>query len=164
MGVPLFSKDQVICMISLTRREASAFSQDDAVLASTFALQAAIALENAGLYEKITRFNEQLELMVQQRTEELNQALHSLERLDKNKSDFIGVAAHELRTPLTVMRGYMGMMEADGNIKNSPYLSQSVSGVVKGIQRLHEIVNSMLDVVRIDNQILEMHTEPTSFA
>ena len=164
MGVPLFSKDQVIGMISLTRREASAFSQDDAVLASTFALQAAIALENAGLYEEITRFNEHLEQMVQQRTEELNQALHSLERLDKNKSDFIGVAAHELRTPLTVMRGYMGMMESDQNIKNSQYLSQSVNGVVKGIERLHEIVNSMLDVVRIESQILDMHTELTSIA
>jgi signal transduction histidine kinase len=164
MGVPLFSKDQVIGMISLTRREASAFSQDDAVLASTFALQAAIALENAGLYEEITRFNEHLEQMVQQRTEELNQALHSLERLDKNKSDFIGVAAHELRTPLTVMRGYMGMMESDLNIKNSQYLSQSVNGMVKGIERLHEIVNSMLDVVRIESQILDMHTELTSIA
>jgi signal transduction histidine kinase len=164
MGVPLFSKDQVIGMISLTRREASAFSQDDAVQASTFALQAAIALENAGLYEEITRFNEHLEQMVQQRTEELNQALHSLERLDKNKSDFIGVAAHELRTPLTVMRGYMGMMESDPNIKNSLYLSQSVNGVVKGIERLHEIVNSMLDVVRIESQILDMNTELTSIA
>ncbi len=164
MGVPLFSKDQVLGMISLTRRAAFAFSQDDAVLASTFALQAAIALENAGLYEEITRFNEHLEQMVQQRTEELNQALHNLERLDRNKSDFIGVAAHELRTPLTVMRGYMGMMESDPNIKNSSYLSQSVNGTLKGIERLHEIVNSMLDVVRIESQILDLNTELTSIA
>jgi signal transduction histidine kinase len=164
MGVPLFSKDQVIGMISLTRREAAAFSQDDAVMASTFALQAAIALENAGLYEEITRFNEQLEQMVQQRTEELNQALHNLERLDKNKSDFIGVAAHELRTPLTVMRGYITMMDSDPNIKNNHYLSQSVTGVLKGIERLHEIVTSMLDVVRIESQILDLHTELISIA
>jgi len=164
MGVPLFSQDQVIGMISLTRRKAAAFSLDDALLASTFALQAAIALENAGLYEEITRFNEQLEQMVQQRTEELNQALHTLERLDKNKSDFIGVAAHELRTPLTVMKGYMGMLETDPNIQNSAYLLQSVTGVVRGIERLHEIVNSMLDVVRIETQILDLHTEPTSIA
>jgi signal transduction histidine kinase len=164
MGVPLFSKEQVIGMISLTRREAGAFSPDDADQASTFALQAAIALENAGLYEEITRFNEQLEQMVQQRTEELNQALHTLERLDKNKSDFIGVAAHELRTPLTVMKGYMGMMESDSNVKNSPYLTQSVTGVLKGIERLHEIVTSMLDVVRIESQILDLHTELTSIA
>jgi signal transduction histidine kinase len=164
MGVPLFSKDQVIGMISFTRREAAAFSTDDAVLASTFALQAAIALENAGLYEEITRFNEQLEQMVQQRTEELNRALHTLERMDKNKSDFIGVAAHELRTPLTVMKGYMGMMESDPNIKNNLYLTQSVTGVLKGIERLHEIVTSMLDVVRIESQILDLHTELTSIA
>jgi len=39
-----------------------------------------------------------------------------------------------------------------------------VNGVVKGIERLHEIVNSMLDVVRIESQILDMNTELTSIA
>ena len=159
MGVPLFSKDHVIGMLSLTRKEVRGFSQDDDVMASTFALQAAIALENAGLYNEITRFNEQLEQMVAQRTEELKVAYLALEKLDKNKTVFINVAAHELRTPLTVMKGYMGMFSNDPIVKTNEYLAEAVKGVLKGVDRLHTIVNSMLDVARIDSQVLDMRPE-----
>jgi signal transduction histidine kinase len=157
MGVPLFAQDRVLGMISLTRREAAAFSPDDAILASTFALQAASALENANLYEEIVRFNEHLEQMVHQRTEELHQAYQVLEKLDQNKSDFINVAAHELRTPLTVMKGYLGMLGADATLKAAPYLIEALRGVEQGTDRLYEIINSMLDVARIDSQALSLH-------
>ena len=162
MGVPLFAKEQVIGMLSITRRDPLAFNQDDAILVSTFALQAAIALENAGLYDRITRFNEQLEDMVRQRTEELNQAYKTLEKLDKNKTDFINVAAHELRTPLTVIKGYMDMFASDQAVRSNAYLKEVVNGVLKGTDRLHGIINSMLDVARIDSQLLDMHMERTS--
>jgi signal transduction histidine kinase len=107
----------------------------------------------------VTRFNQQLEAMVQQRTEELKKALDSLARLDKNKSDFINVAAHELRTPLTIMKGYLGMLQGDAAIRASEYLLSAVDGVLKGTERLHEVVNSMLDVARIDNQVLKLMPE-----
>ena len=162
MGVPLFAKEQVIGMLSITRRDPLAFSQDDAILVSTFALQAAIALENAGLYDRITRFNEQLEDMVRQRTEELKQAYQTLEKLDQNKTDFINVAAHELRTPLTVIKGYMDMLAGDQAVRSNAYLKEVVKGVLKGTERLHGIINSMLDVARIDSQLLDMHMEHTS--
>jgi len=159
LGVPLFSKDQVVGMVSLTRRARGAFSQEDVLMATTFALQAAVALENAALYEEITRFNQQLELMVQQRTEELKKALATLERMDKNKTDFINVAAHELRTPLTIMKGYQGMLQSNETVKTTPLLTQALDGILKGTERLHEIINSMLDVARIDNQVLNLKPE-----
>ncbi|MFZ6029113.1 MAG: ATP-binding protein [Chloroflexota bacterium] len=162
MGVPLFSQDYVIGMISLTRRDAGAFSVDDSLLASTFGLQAAIALKNAELYDELTRFNQQLEGMVQQRTEALEQALGTLERMDRHKSDFISVAAHELRTPLTVMKGYTSMLEADPAIRSQGHLLESIRGVLSGTERLHEVVNSMLDVARLENQVMKPHSEPVS--
>jgi signal transduction histidine kinase len=162
MGVPLFSKERVIGMLSVTRQPVSAFTQDDAILASTFALQAAIALENAGLYDEITRFNEQLEQMVAERTEELARAYKTLEKLNQNKTDFINVVAHELRTPLTVIKGYMDMIGSDPAISANTYLSEVVKGVIKGTERLHQIINRMLDVARIDSQVLDLHREITS--
>jgi signal transduction histidine kinase len=162
MGVPLYSRERVIGMISLTRRETAAFSVDDSLLGSTFALQAAIALENAELYDEVTRLNQQLEGMVQQRTEELKHALETVERMDRHKSDFISVAAHELRTPLTVMKGYTSMLEADPAMRSQGHLLESIRGVLAGTDRLHEIVNSMLDVARIENQVMTPHAEPVS--
>ena len=157
MGVPLISKDRVVGMISLTRQEVNAFSSEDAQLVLAFAGQAAIALENAHLYEEIREFNEELEMRVQARTEELNHAYKTLEKMDQNKSDFIRVVAHELRTPLTVIKGYSQMLK---NLASSDTTDPFLHGIVNGTERMHGIVNSMLDVAMIDNQALNMVKRP----
>jgi signal transduction histidine kinase len=159
LGIPLHSKHKVSGMITLSRSEPDAFSQDDILLATTFAIQAGIALENARLYDEVTRFNQMMERMVEQRVDELNSAYTTLEKLDKNKSDFIQVAAHELRTPLTVIKGYMSMIKSDVAALDKPQLLQAIDGVLQGTNHLHQIVNSMLDVARLENQILTPHLE-----
>ncbi|HET9587976.1 MAG TPA: substrate-binding domain-containing protein, partial [Anaerolineales bacterium] len=162
VGIPLYSKNKVTGMITLSRSAPGAFNQDEVLLATTFAVQAGIALENARLYDEVTRFNQMMERMVEQRVEELNKAYATLEKLDKNKSDFIQVAAHELRTPLTVIKGYMGMIKTDAAVLGRPQLMQAIEGVLQGTNRLHQIVNSMLDVARLENQILAPHLEHVS--
>jgi len=162
VGIPLYSKNKVTGMLTLSRERAGAFIEDDILLASTFAVQASIALENARLYDDLNRFNQMMERMVEQRVEELSQTLNKLEKLDKNKSDFIQVAAHELRTPLTVIKGYMGMIKAAPAIQDNPTLSQAMEGVLQGTDRLHQVVNSMLDVARIESQVIAPHLESIS--
>jgi len=159
LGIPLYSKNKVMGMLTLSRSAPGSFNQDDVLLASTFAIQASIALENARLYDDLNRFNQMMERMVEQRVEELNSAYRTLEKLDKNKSDFIQVAAHELRTPLTVIKGYMGMIKSAPAMQQEQSLSQAMQGVIQGTNRLHQIVNSMLDVARLENQILTPHLE-----
>lgn len=164
MGVPLFFQDRVIGMLVLTRSYAEAFNKDDALFVTTFAVQAAIALENARLYDEINRFGQMMERMVAQRVDELSKAYTTLEKLDKNKSTFIQVAAHELRTPLTVIKGYLGMLRGHSALKDNEALNQAVDGVMQGTNRLHQIVNSMLDVTRLENQVLKPHLEPVPIA
>ncbi|MCA2002964.1 MAG: GAF domain-containing sensor histidine kinase, partial [Chloroflexi bacterium] len=161
LGVPLYSKDKVIGLLALSRA-ADSFTEDDGLTATTFAMQAAVALENARLYDEVTGINEMMERMVAQRVEELNEAYNTLSKHDKNKSAFIQVAAHELRTPLTVIKGYLGMLQADPVIQSHETLAQAIEGVLQGTTRLHQIVNSMLDVARLDNQITSPHVEPVS--
>ena len=159
VGVPLFRKNKVMGMLTLSRERAGSFIQDDILLASTFAVQASIALENARLYDDLHRFNQMMERMVEQRVEELSITLNRLEKLDKNKSDFIQVAAHELRTPLTVIKGYMGMIKSAPAIKDNEALSQAMDGVLQGTDRLHQVVNSMLDVARLEGEVVSPHLE-----
>jgi signal transduction histidine kinase len=156
LGVPLIAKDRVIGMISLTRESRDAFTSDDAQVVLAFAGQAAISLENARLYATITRFNEELEQRVQERTEELNQAYQTLEKMDQNKSAFINVAAHELRTPLTVLKGYTQILRISPKIQHDPNLNSTLEGILSGTDRLHTIVNSMLDVAKIDSEGLNL--------
>lgn len=158
LGVPLYSKDNIIGLLALSRA-AQSFSEDDALLAATYATQATIALENARLYYEVTGMNQMMERMVSERVEELNNAYQTLEKHDKNKSHFIRVAAHELRTPMTVIKGYLSMMRMDESIKGNPMLLQAIEGVLRGTNRLHQIVDSMLDVARLENQVITPHLE-----
>lgn len=158
LGVPLYSQGNVIGLIILSRA-ARAFTDDDALLTTTFAMQATVALENARLYREMTDINHMMERMVAERVEELNNAYKTLEKHDKNKSAFIQVAAHELRTPLTVIKGYLGMLRTDAAIQASPALVEAVNGVLRGTNRLHQIVDSMLDAARLESQVVNAHIE-----
>lgn len=160
LGVPLKHQGRVMGMLSLTREERAGFSEDDVRLVQAFGSQAAVALENARLYDEITHLNNHLEEMVSQRTLELNKAYEILERLDKNKSDFISVAAHELRTPITVMSGYAQILETLPVIQGDVNNKMMVGGINTGIKRMHRIINSMLDIARLDSDTMKIHAEP----
>ncbi|NJC95819.1 MAG: HAMP domain-containing protein [Anaerolineae bacterium] len=91
---------------------------------------------------------------LQQRTLELEKTNQILEQMDRTKMRFIQVSAHELRTPLTLIQGYAQMIEmkSQGN-KN---LEKYANGILNGTTRMVEIVDSMLDVSRIDTIQLEL--------
>jgi PAS domain S-box-containing protein/putative nucleotidyltransferase with HDIG domain len=52
MGVPLIVRDEVIGYIALDSRQENTFTPEETILAATFAHQAAIAVDNARLYEE----------------------------------------------------------------------------------------------------------------
>lgn len=154
LGLPLIHRDEVIGMLSLVRFEVRPYTVKEIALATTFANQAAIALQNARLYQRIARFNQELEQKVEERTEELSLAYSRLEQMDRAKSDFIEVASHELRTPITVLRGYSDMLLLEESVRQNEFQQQLIKGIHSGAVRMHDVVNDMLDVVKIDNENL----------
>ena len=90
---------------------------------------------------------------------ELQRTNNVLRQLDRNKSEFIQVAAHELRTPLTVLSGYVKLLRSFPDVKTNPALAEVIEGIIKGSDRMHEVVNLMLDVSRIDTETLKVTPE-----
>ena len=91
---------------------------------------------------------------------DLQRTNNILRQLDRNKLDFIQVVAHELRTPLTVLNGYIKMLRSSPDVKANEVLGTIIDGIVKGTDRIHEVVNLMLDVTRIDTDTLKVVAEP----
>ncbi len=85
-----------------------------------------------------------------------------LEELDKQKDEFVSMAAHELRSPLTAIKGYISMIiEGDtGDIpeKARQYLADSMSVT----ERLVRLVNNMLNVTRIEEGRIVYQIEETN--
>jgi signal transduction histidine kinase/DNA-binding response OmpR family regulator len=158
--LPLKAQNQILGALDIQSERRNAFANDDTTVLQIIADQVAVALRNAGLYSQVVRFNEQLEGTVAERTEELRQAYDTLEKLDKTKSDFISVAAHELRTPLTLIQGYANMLVSMvGTVSGA---EEMVKGIIKGEERLLEVVNSMLDVSRLDTNTIKAYKELSS--
>lgn len=157
LALPLHIGPKMIGVLDIQSDQLAAFTQEDTQVLQTLADQVSIAIRNAHLYAEVKRFNEHLELLVQERTRELAQANRKLELLNKTKSDFIATLAHELRTPLTLIKGYASLLKT--TVKHIPDASQLVAGILNGEERLLEVVNSILDVLKIDSQTLEVRTE-----
>ncbi len=158
LALPLKFGAELLGVLDIESNQTDAFAADDVTALQSVADQVAIAIRNASLYSQVVGFNEYLEEVVSQRTAELQKAYKTLEQMDKNKSDFIAVAAHELRTPLTLIRGYTEMIKSMA----APELQPMVEGVLTGEGRLLEVVNSMLDISKIDNETLRATREMVS--
>jgi PAS domain S-box-containing protein len=93
----------------------------------------------------------------QKRTEE------ALQRAVVQRDDFLSVASHELRTPLTSLKlelANLGRL-ADRNDGNVPpgRLSEKLEKIEGQAERLHRLINELLDVSRISSGRLELEIE-----
>lgn len=80
----------------------------------------------------------------------LKTAYAKLKELDKAKSEFISIASHQLRTPLTAIKGYVSML-IDGDYGKLPKDGQQpMKNVYASNERLVTLVNSLLDISRIE--------------
>ncbi len=91
---------------------------------------------------------------------QLQQAEKRIEHLDRNKSNFIAVAAHELRTPLTLVEGYTSMIGTTEWYRVDTQAPVLVEGIYSGTRRLKEIINDLIDVSLLDLKLMEFHLQP----
>jgi signal transduction histidine kinase len=89
---------------------------------------------------------------LEERTLELERMNEVLRQMDRTKTNFIQISAHELRTPLTLIMGYSQMLEQD--TQDNPEMFKLAQGILEGSERMKDVVDSMLDVSRIDADAL----------
>ena len=92
--------------------------------------------------------------------EDLQKTNKVLRQLDRNKLEFIMIAAHELRTPLTVLNGNVNLLRSFPETQANSTLAEVTDGIVKGTNRMHKVVNMMLDLTRIGSETLQVASVP----
>src|SRR5688572_10368204 len=92
--------------------------------------------------------------------EDLQKTNKVLRQLDRNKLEFIMIAAHELRTPLTVLNGNVNLLRSFPETQANSTLTEVTDGIAKGTNRMHKVVNMMLDLTRIGSESLQVASVP----
>lgn len=106
---------------------------------------------------EIEKSNDLLEHRVHQRTEELAQARDDALASSKSKDIFLSTMSHELRTPLNVMVGYSELLTEIAAEEGNKKLIPDLNKIHDAAQHQLELINSVLDMSKIEEGKLEIH-------
>ncbi|MCP4538752.1 MAG: response regulator [Chloroflexi bacterium] len=140
LSAPLKVGDKVIGVLGVGNRVSDKPPDGhDRQLLLALADYAAIAIENARLYEGV-------------------------QEADRAKSEYISFVSHELRTPMTSIRGYADMLGRGMCGPLTPQQQQFTHTIHSNVIRMQVLVSDLLDVSRIETGNLKLEMEPTDLA
>ena len=141
--IPLIKAGQQLGLLNLyAREEPRFFSDEERELAVLFAGQAAIALENAMLFEAL-----------EERAAELTTA-------NRLKSEFLARVSHELRTPMNSIIGYSEMLLRPAYGALTELQADRIARILRNGRNLLMLIDDLLDISRIDAGKMALSSEP----
>lgn len=162
--IPMISRDKLKGIMALgEKRSGELFVHEDIELLETIANQGAIAIENAGNYERIEEVNIELEEKVRERTKALAAALEEKDRtqqqLIRSESlasigQLVAGTAHELNNPLasssSLIQTSVETIGKSKDVKDAERdeLIEDLQFSLKELDRAANIVKSLLGLSR----------------
>jgi PAS domain S-box-containing protein len=155
LAVPVVSRSgEVLGGLFFGHPEPDIFTERDEVVVAGLAAQAAVAMDNARLYETAKRARAEAEKAAAENERLYRQAEDS----SRLKEEFLATISHELRTPLSAILGWarmlrMGQLSEENAVK-------ALDTIERNARAQAQLVDDLLDVSRIITGKLRMDVQP----
>ncbi len=80
-----------------------------------------------------------------------NRMARAVAEADRRQRDFVVNVGHDLRTPLTTIRGFAEAL-SDGTARSPEQRERALSSIRSSSQRMTELVESLIDLARLEGQ------------
>lgn len=155
LAVPVVSRSgEVLGGLFFGHPDANVFTERDEIVVAGLASQAAVAMDNARLYEASKRARAEAERSASENERLYRQA----EESNRLKDEFLATISHELRTPLSAILGWarmlrMGQLSEENSVK-------ALETIERNARAQAQLVDDLLDVSRIITGKLRMDVQP----
>jgi len=163
-GYPLIVGDRVVGVMAMFSREELSGVTLKGLAA--VADEIALGIEHKRTEQALLAANDELEMRVAERTEELAKtnaamqiAKEEAEAANLAKSEFLSRMSHELRTPLNAILGFGQILDKQDL---TPLSKESVGYILKGGRHLLDLINEVLDIARVEAGHLDLSLEPVA--
>jgi len=119
--------------------DAVAAAADEEGVLAVLANNAAIAMENARLYEQE------------------KETVRRLRQLDAMKTDFLSTVQHELRTPLTAILGLSDLIDMCWGMWDDGPKLEAVHDIQVAAKNLYDIVETIIDFSAVDGETIDLN-------
>ncbi len=136
--VPILREDQIIGVIALESSQETVIDQVALDFVVRLADHAAIAIDNARLFDQARRANDA-------------------------KTEFVSFVSHELKQPMTSMKGYTDLLSKGVAGELTDTQRDFLSTIHSNIERMDALVSSLLDVSRIESGRIRISLTDVSF-
>jgi signal transduction histidine kinase len=110
---------------------------------------------SADLRREVTRKTKQLK----KQAKKLQSSYKQLKKLDREKDTFFSMTSHDLRTPLTIIKGYDDFLLSEKFGKLNSKQKNFVQRTKKSTDDMLWLVNSLLDISKLDAGRMEFNFE-----
>lgn len=125
------------------------FSRTGAEILIRVMFAAAIAFIGVFLVRSVKKEIERRE-QITKLAASLEQANLRLKELDRQKTDFLSIAAHQLRTPLSILNGYIELLGDGAYGKVTKETRQILDNMDESNGHLVKLIDEFLDITRIE--------------
>jgi PAS domain S-box-containing protein len=162
LAVPVISHDsEVIGGLFFGHPEPNVFTARAERLVLGIASQAAIAIDNARLFQTLREREAQLRQVASEREQILESeraARSEAERLGHMKDEFLATLSHELRTPLNAIQGWATLLRQREVTRADT--ERGLETIERNVRAQGQIINDLLDMSRIISGKIHLEVQP----